>query len=228
MIPNLFIFSLGFIAQGLFSARLLVQWLTSEKAKKVMSPAIFWQLSIFASLLLLIYGILRKDIVIAGGQLITYYIYVRNLKIQKAWTLFPPWLRWTSSLAPLFALLFLFFNHQGYNVNNLIHNPTISIFTFTLGSVGQIIFTFRFVFQWVYSEKKGESLLPVTFWWISLAGALITVGYAVIRQDPVILLGQIFGTVVYGRNLILDFIDKKNDSEGIKRDDKKVKLLKLS
>ncbi len=215
MIPDKFIFSLGFIAQGLFSARLLVQWLISEKAKKVMSPAIFWQLSIFASFLLLVYGILRKDIVIAGGQLVTYYIYIRNLKIQQAWTLFPRWLRLTSSLAPLFAVSLLFFNHQDYNINGLIHNPAISNFTFTLGTVGQVIFTFRFIYQWVYSEQKGESLLPAAFWWISLTGALTIVAYAIVRHDPVILLGQAFGSVIYGRNLVIDYINKKRASRFI-------------
>lgn len=212
MIPNSFVFSLGFIAQGLFSARLLVQWLTSEKAKKVMSPAIFWQLSIFASFLLLVYGILRKDIVIAGGQLAIYYIYIRNLKIQKTWVLFPRWLRLTISLAPLFAVLFVLFNQQGYNINDLIHNPAISNFTFTLGTIGQIIFAFRFIFQWIYSEQKGESLLPAAFWWISLTGALTIVAYAIIRQDPVIILGQAFGSIIYGRNLAIGFINRKKTS----------------
>ncbi len=212
MIPNSFVFSLGFIAQGLFSARLLVQWLTSEKAKKVMSPVIFWQLSIFASFLLLIYGILRNDIVIAGGQLVTYYIYIRNLKIQKAWTYFPRWLRLASSLAPLLAVLLLFFNLQGYNINDLLHNPTISNFTFTLGTAGQVIFTFRFIFQWVYSEQKGESLLPAAFWWISVTGALTIVAYAIIRHDPVILLGQAFGSVIYARNLVIGYLSKKKAS----------------
>ncbi len=192
----IYVYGLGFVAQGLFSARLLAQWLMSEKAKKVVSPDIFWQLSILASLLLLIYGIMRKDLVIVGGQVASYYIYIRNLKIKNSWKKFPLWLRVVSSVAPLLTLSLLLFNHQGYNISDLMHNPQISASLFTLGTVGQIIFTFRFVYQWILSEKKKESLLPLGFWWISITGALAIMVYAIVRLDPVIFLGQVFGAVI--------------------------------
>lgn len=209
MIPDSYVYSMGFVAQGLFSARLLVQWLLSEKAKKVVSPDIFWQLSIFASFLLLVYGIMRKDLVIVGGQAASYFIYIRNLKIKNSWNLFPAWLRVSTLVAPGLALLLLFFNNQGYNISDLIHNPQISGSLFTLGTIGQIVFTFRFVYQWGYSERKGESLLPATFWWISITGALLIIVYAFIRRDPVILLGQVFGSVIYGRNLMLGYLSNR-------------------
>lgn len=213
MINNYFIFGLGFLAQGLFSARLLVQWLLSEKAKKVVSPEIFWQLSLFASLLLMAYGILRKDLVIIGGQLVSYFIYIRNLKLKNNWKHLPGAIRLLTNIAPLFTLGLLIFNHNGYNFSDLVHNPNISVKLFTLGTSGQIIFTFRFIYQWLYSEQKKMSVLPPLFWVISISGAFIVISYAVIRKDPVLIMGQTFGILIYSRNLILHYFVKKKNPE---------------
>ena len=73
------IYVIGFLAQVFFSARILLQWILSERAKKVISPAIFWQLSIVGSYLLFVYGWLRDDFAIILGQIISYYIYIWNL-----------------------------------------------------------------------------------------------------------------------------------------------------
>ena len=72
------IYSIGFIAQILFSGRLIVQWALSEKAKRVITPSLFWQMSLLASFLLFAYGYLRNDFAIMLGQSLTYFIYIRN------------------------------------------------------------------------------------------------------------------------------------------------------
>ena len=72
-----YIYGVGFLAQGLFSARLIVQWIKSEKAGKSLSPTLFWQLSILASWMLFLYGLLRNDFAILLGQVISYFIYIR-------------------------------------------------------------------------------------------------------------------------------------------------------
>ena len=72
------VYAIGFIAQGFFSARILTQWILSERAKKVLSPNIFWIFSLTGSVLLFIYGWLRDDFSIIFGQLITYYIYMES------------------------------------------------------------------------------------------------------------------------------------------------------
>ena len=203
MISTSFIFGLGFLAQGLFSARLLVQWLLSEKAKKVVSPDLFWQLSIVASFLLLIYAIFRKDIVLMGGQVVSYYIYIRNLHLSRNWHTVSPLFRWVIIGAPIVAFVLLIFNDSGYNLEEIVDNPDISIQLFTVGTIGQIIFTFRFVYQIIYSEKKRQSLLPPMFWMISITGALIIAGYAIVRHDPVTIIGQLSGLLIYSRNLFL-------------------------
>jgi len=213
MLDDSFIFGLGFFAQGLFSARLLVQWFLSEKAKKVVSPDLFWQLSLVASFLLLVYGILRKDLVIVGGQVVSFYIYLRNLQLKNVWQTFPGWLRILSLSAPVLAILFLFFTPNEYNIQDMMNNPLITAQLYTVGAIGQFIFTFRFVYQLIYSEKRHESMLPPMFWLISITGALIIISYAIVRRDPVIILGQMFGTLIYSRNLILYYTRRVRSSK---------------
>ncbi|MDR2186946.1 MAG: lipid-A-disaccharide synthase N-terminal domain-containing protein [Azonexus sp.] len=72
-----------------------------------------------------------------------------------------------------------------------------------VGLLGQSMFMMRFVVQWVHSERRRASVIPVSFWYLSLVGGLIVLAYGVHRADPVIILGQLPGTLVYTRNLIL-------------------------
>src|SRR5256885_9757320 len=72
-----------------------------------------------------------------------------------------------------------------------------------IGFAGQAIFTARFVVQWIVSEKKRDSVVPVAFWWLSLLGGLTLLSYAIHRKDPVIIVGQGMGLFVYARNLML-------------------------
>ena len=72
-----------------------------------------------------------------------------------------------------------------------------------IGFVGQAIFTARFLVQWVASERKRTSVVPVAFWWLSLAGGATLLCYAIHRRDPVIVVGQGMGLIVYVRNLML-------------------------
>ncbi len=79
----------------------------------------------------------------------------------------------------------------------------IEILFLCIGFVGQGLFASRFVIQWIYSEKKGISYIPIIFWYLSIFGGLGLLIYAIFRKDPVIILGQMFGIFVYLRNLIL-------------------------
>lgn len=72
-----------------------------------------------------------------------------------------------------------------------------------IGLVGQTAFFMRFLVQWLVSEKKGESTIPVAFWYLSLAGGLILFFYALHKKDPVFIIGQSSGIFIYIRNLIL-------------------------
>ena len=72
-----------------------------------------------------------------------------------------------------------------------------------IGFVGQALFTARFLVQWIVSERQRDSVVPVAFWWLSLLGGLTLLSYASYRQDPVIIVGQGMGLVIYARNLML-------------------------
>ena len=71
------------------------------------------------------------------------------------------------------------------------------------GFSGQALFTARFIVQWLVSERKRDSVVPVAFWWLSLLGGGALLSYAISRQDPVIIVGQAMGLLVYVRNLML-------------------------
>ena len=72
-----------------------------------------------------------------------------------------------------------------------------------LGFAGQLIFATRFVVQWISSDKAGRVVLPRVFWYISITGGLITLAYASWKQDPVFMLAQVLGLVIYLRNVVL-------------------------
>ncbi len=202
MNSSIWVYGIGFLAQGLFSLRLLLQWFLSEKAKRVVSPTSYWQISILASFLLFIYGWLRDDFAIILGQYISYYIYIWNLNNKHSWKKFPFLLRSILLLTPVAAVVYMLFT---WNVHapRLFQNADIPLWMLLFGSMGQIIFTFRFVYQWLYSRKRGESVFPVTFWALSLAGSSIIIAYGLYRSDPVLILGQSAGFIAYIRNLLL-------------------------
>ena len=72
-----------------------------------------------------------------------------------------------------------------------------------LGMLGQVLFFSRFLVQWLASEKKGRSVVPLSFWYLSIGGGGLLLVYALWRKDPVIVLGQTVGLFVYVRNLML-------------------------
>lgn len=86
-------------------------------------------------------------------------------------------------------------------------------FWLAVGFGGQALFTSRFLIQWIASERRGESVLPVAFWYLSLVGGLLLLIYAISRVDPVIITGQALGVVVYGRNLVLVHRKRARDRE---------------
>lgn len=207
-----FVFAIGFLAQILFSARQLTQWISSERAGKVLSPMIFWQLSVFASFLLIVYGIFRNDLAIILGQVITYGVYIRNLHYFGFWTRIHKIPRLLAYIFPVLAATFLLMG-ETHNLQTVFGNEDISTPLLIWGIASQVVFTFRFVYQWLYSEKRKQSILPMGFWVISLSGSLMVLSYAIVRKDPVLFVGQIFGFVVYGRNIILGLRQKRRDKK---------------
>lgn len=201
-LSQLLIYGIGFLAQGFFSARILVQWILSEKAKKVLSPSIFWVLSICGAYLLCIYGWLRNDFSIVLGQFISYYIYLWNLNMKGVWKRMHVLLRVLLLITPVIAITYVAGDAQQF-MEHFFNVDYIPMWLIIYGSTGQVLFTLRFIYQWFVSRKDGESVLPPGFWIISIIGSSIIVSYGFIRHDPVLILGQSFGLISYVRNLII-------------------------
>lgn len=80
-----------------------------------------------------------------------------------------------------------------------------------IGLAGQMLFMMRFLVQWVQSERAKRSVMPVAFWYFSIAGGLVLLSYAIWRRDPVFILGQSLGVVIYARNLWLIHAERRRD-----------------
>lgn len=206
-VQKYWIYGLGFFAQSLFGARLIAQLIISEKRGKVVSPAIYWQLGVVGSFLFLIYGIIRNDLVIIFGQSLSYYIYIRNLQLKSLWTVIPVPARLILLSFPLFAFSWIFF--EGTKLDAIFANSNLSDTIVAVGAVGQLLLNLRYVYQWLYSEKKNESLLPIGFWIISASASAMIIGYSWFRDDPVLLVSQGMGIFIYIRNIVIHLRPRK-------------------
>ena len=77
-----------------------------------------------------------------------------------------------------------------------------------IGFAAQALFSSRFLVQWIASERAHKSVVPLAFWFLSLAGGGLLLSYAIWRQDPVFVVGQSTGVIIYSRNLHLIFKEK--------------------
>ncbi|HBL75964.1 MAG: hypothetical protein A2W90_11145 [Bacteroidetes bacterium GWF2_42_66] len=202
------IYGIGFLAQILFFARTIAQWVKSEHEGRVISPNLFWQISLAGSVCMLIYGILRDDAAIVIGQMLVYFIYIRNLQLKNAWNTMPLILRIVIFLTPPVILFFLF-TQTDYTIDTFLKNEDNPLFLMIWGIAAQIVFISRFFYQWLYSENRNESLLPMGFWIISIIGSSMNFTYAIFRLDPVLFAAHTLSMVIYLRNILI-LLNKKS------------------
>jgi lipid-A-disaccharide synthase-like uncharacterized protein len=136
------------------------------------------------------------------GQALTYYIYIRNLQLQGEWQKAPKLLQWFLLVFPVFIVIYAY-NNRNYDLQELFHNEAIPFWLLLLGIASQLLFTFRFIYQWRHSEKTKTSHHPVGFWRLSVAGATLILVYAIFRKDPVLFVGHITGLSIYIRNIFI-------------------------
>lgn len=192
---------LGFFAQGLFGLRLVIQLIMSEREGRSVSPTIFWQLSLLASFLFLLYGVIRQDVVIVGGQTISYYIYVRNLQLKNAWKSLSLPARILLMLLPGFLWTWiLLLSGKSYTLFS--SDNMLSLWSL-VGGCGLLMLNLRYLYQWYRSEQASESVLPRGFWIISAVASMMVVVYGAHRSDIVLLVSQGLGLIVYLRNIFL-------------------------
>jgi lipid-A-disaccharide synthase-like uncharacterized protein len=184
--------AIGLIGHALFFTRFYIQWIVSERKKESVVPVSFWLCSIGGSLLVLYYSIHRQDPVFIVGMAISFLIASRNLILIFR----KPFYKHPLVLVAGALVLISFYPVYKYGA------PSGKGFVL-LGFIGQAIFTARFVIQWIVSEKKNKSVMPVSFWYCSLIGGTIRLIYAIYRKDFVFILAGAVGIIPYFRNLVL-------------------------
>lgn len=195
--------AVGWLGQGLFTLRVLIQWVASEKAGKSVVPIHYWWLSLAGSLALVVYQLHRKDPVFLAGVAVNTAIYVRNLhmlyrspdrKPRKASPVLPV----AIGLAAVSAAGILMWQ-AGEKIMRF-DSPAPWL---VLGFAAQAIWSGRFVLQWYVSERRGRSVLPASFFWVSIVGALMLLAYAIHRKDYVMIAAFALNPIPYVRNLVL-------------------------
>jgi lipid-A-disaccharide synthase-like uncharacterized protein len=97
------------------------------------------------------------------------------------------------------------FIQYGHALGDYLYDVFVAKFDFWLafGLIAQLLFTARFLVQWISSERAGQSVVPIAFWFFSMGGGLMTLVYGIAKREPVIILGQSMATVIYIRNIML-------------------------
>ena len=202
-IEKYWIYGLGFFSQFIFGIRMLIQWYLSEKEGRIVSPIIFWQLSLVAGFLFILYGVFRNDFVIILGQSLAYVISLRNLQLEGAWKSMQLSFRIGAIFIPLATLGWLVMKSTGLNAE--VHGTDLLQPVFLTGAIGQLVLNGRFLYQWYYAEKTKSADLPLGFWLMTVAGSVLTVIYSVIEFEPVLLFAQGLGLIAAVRNIQLHY-----------------------
>jgi lipid-A-disaccharide synthase-like uncharacterized protein len=107
----------------------------------------------------------------------------------------------------------------GQDLSNYLYDVFVAKFDFWLafGLVAQLLFTARFLVQWISSERAGQSVVPMAFWFFSMGGGLMTLVYGVVKREPVIILGQALATIIYVRNIMLILKNRASRSRTLDR-----------
>jgi lipid-A-disaccharide synthase-like uncharacterized protein len=107
----------------------------------------------------------------------------------------------------------------GQALHNYLYDVFVAKFDFWLafGLMAQLAFAARFLVQWIASERAGKSVVPMAFWFFSIAGGLMTLLYGVVKREPVIIFGQLLANVIYIRNVMLIWKNRGSGSKTLDR-----------
>ncbi len=201
----------GIVAGVLFYGRFVIQWIISELQRRSVIPVVFWYLSISGSLLLLTYAIFLQSPVGALSHCFNMIVYSRNLVLiwrEKGW-LTPRLSVFIHSVVALVVLLavlaaarvWLHEYHLTQNVSPSEMRQTW--FWIFVGVAGQSLFACRFLIQWLVSDKEGRSVVPLSFWYLSIAASTLLAASHIQRNEWVFAIGVAATVVIYARNIYL-------------------------
>lgn len=190
---------IGWLGNGCFFSRFLLQWWRSERAGRSEAPRTFWWLSLAGAACLLAYTSARGELVLLCGHVVNSAIYGRNLWIRRRGSD-------ARALDPgLTAALALVAGGALFATGALRARPDLAASPLWLACsiAGQGVWSARFVVQWAASERRRDSHFPESFWWVSLTGNALLLAYTLHLGDAVLIAGFLFGPVVQVRNLML-------------------------
>ncbi len=217
------LYPLGFLSSVAFCARMLVQWLSSEKKRESTVTPLFWQLSLCGNLTLMLHAFIQIQFHVALIQAGNAVISWRNLNLmlpkEKHFSL----KQTMQILTGAIFLCILGFAVQGMTLSGNAafwfripatpwqsHSIShISFWWHMFGCFGLALFSTRFWIQWWYAEKFCCSYFNPAFWWTSLMGEGICLIYFLYIGDPVNYIGPLFGLVPTIRNLMLIYAPHK-------------------
>jgi lipid-A-disaccharide synthase-like uncharacterized protein len=187
--------ALGWLGQGFFFTRFLVQWLASERAGRIVVPKVFWQMSLGGSVCTALYAFHRDNLVFLAGPVVNFFIYARNLMLIRSGRSLGRGILIPVACGLLVLALVTWLADLHSKVDPL---PWI-----VFGALGQLCWITRFPLQWLISEHLGRASLPPAFFWVSFVGSVLLLTYALSTLDPVFIAGMVLGPFLYGRSLYL-------------------------
>jgi len=211
------LYPLGFLSSIAFSGRMMLQWLSSEYQQKSIVTRNFWYLSLIGNIFLLIHSLVQVQYHVCFVQTCNAVISWRNLDLMKpekeryqlrpVVAIFVVALLLMTSLFLLQGNLLLEGPFVWFRVPHLPWNSSdsqpVSMLVHFVGFIGIILFSSRFWVQWWLAERCKKSYLGPLFWWLSLIGDILSLGYFLRINDPVNFIGPAFGAIPYIRNLML-------------------------
>jgi 4-amino-4-deoxy-L-arabinose transferase-like glycosyltransferase/lipid-A-disaccharide synthase-like uncharacterized protein len=188
--------ALGWIGQACFFSRSLYQWFESERSRTSAAPKHYWTISLVGSALVSIYAVGRAEWILLAGLLINGIVYARNLALGSRRRGLPRVPLALTGVAMGGVLLAVW--AAQLEAPDALPRAWVS-----LAAVGQLLWSSRFLIQWLQAERTGRPSFGPAFWWVSLLGNLALLAYALRLGDPVFIAGYALGPVPQVRNLIL-------------------------
>jgi lipid-A-disaccharide synthase-like uncharacterized protein len=199
--------ALGVAGGVIFYGRFYVQWIASEIKKRSVIPIAFWYMSSAGSLMLLAYAVYTQSPLGALGQSFNIMVYSRNLihiwrdkgrlsrRLSAA-------VHFLAGMAGLVAILLVLLTwHREYRLSAESAEAVRTWFWLAVGLVGQGLFACRFLVQWIATERQRKSVVPTSFWYLSVVAAALQMSCFVQRAEWVFAAGMFATILIYVRNL---------------------------